>query len=81
MQIAVADAPAAAAVWTGDTLFAGTVGRTDLTGGNGAMLARSLRLLAALPGNWRIIPGHGPVTTLDTECRVNPFLARWSRAR
>lgn len=68
-------------LFTGDTLFAGTVGRTDLTGGNGAMLARSLRLLAALPGNWRIIPGHGPVTTLETECRVNPFLARCSRAR
>ena len=66
-------------LFTGDTLFAGTVGRTDLPGGNGGKLARSLRRLAALPGDWTIIPGHGPETTMATECRVNPFLARCSR--
>ena len=65
-------------LFTGDTLFAGTVGRTDLPGGNGAKLARSLKRLAALPGDWTVIPGHGPATTLAAECRVNPFLARVS---
>ena len=66
-------------LFTGDTLFAGTVGRTDLPGGNGGKLARSLKRLAALPGDWTIIPGHGPETTMATECRVNPFLARCPR--
>ena len=67
-------------LFTGDTLFAGSVGRTDLPGGNGAKLARSLKRLAALPGSLAVVAGHGPTTTLAEECRVNPFLARCNRA-
>ncbi len=59
----------------GDTLFAGSVGRTDLPGGNTAVLFESLRRLAALPAEWRVIPGHGEETTIGYECRYNPFLA------
>lgn len=66
-------------LFTGDTLFAGTAGRTDLPGGDGAQLARALRRLAALPGDWTVIPGHGPETTMSAERRVNPFLARGMR--
>ena len=66
-------------IFTGDTLFAGSVGRTDLPGGNGAKLARSLKRLATLPKATTVIAGHGPRTTLETECRENPFLARHSR--
>ncbi len=69
----------AGVLFTGDTLFAGSVGRTDLPGGNGAKLARSLKRLAALPGALTVIPGHGPQTTVETECRENPFLARCGR--
>jgi glyoxylase-like metal-dependent hydrolase (beta-lactamase superfamily II) len=67
-------------LFTGDTLFAGSVGRTDLPGGNGAKLARSLKRLAALPGTLTVIAGHGPATTIAAECRANPFLARCNRA-
>ena len=67
-------------LFTGDTLFAGSVGRTDLPGGNGAKLARSLKRLAALPGSLAVVAGHGPTTTLAEESRVNPFLARCNRA-
>lgn len=66
----------AGVLFTGDTLFAGSVGRTDLPGGNGSKLARSLKRLAALPGELTVVPGHGPQTTVETERRENPFLAR-----
>jgi len=58
----------------GDTLFAGSVGRTDLPGGNGAKLARSLKRLAQLPPETRVIAGHGPATSIAAELRHNPFL-------
>lgn len=61
-------------LFTGDTLFAGTVGRTDLPGGNGAVLAQSLKLLARLPGPTQIHPGHGDSSTLSEELRSNPFM-------
>lgn len=67
-------------LFTGDTLFAGSVGRTDLPGGSSATLARSLKRLAGLPGNCRVIPGHGPQTTLADECRRNPYLVRYATA-
>lgn len=62
------------ALFTGDTLFAGGVGRTDLPGGDGAALKRSLEKLAALEGGLTVYPGHGPATDLDRERRSNPYL-------
>jgi len=59
---------------SGDTLFAGSVGRTDLPGGCGKTLQRSLRLLTALPDDTLVIPGHGPTTTIGAEKRDNPYL-------
>ena len=59
---------------SGDTLFKDSAGRTDLPGGNGHTLARSLKRIASLPGNPAIYPGHGPDTTLKIEKRCNMFL-------
>lgn len=59
---------------TGDTLFAGSIGRTDLPGGNMLTLSRSLKKLSALPIDARIIPGHGEETTLTQERATNPYL-------
>ena len=59
---------------SGDTLFAGSVGRTDLPGGDMATLMRSLEKLTALPDDTLVIPGHGPHTTIAAEKRGNPFL-------
>lgn len=63
-------------LFSGDTLFQGTVGRTDIPGGDGHLLTQSLRKLAQLPPETRIIPGHGPETRLAEEFRTNPFLKR-----
>jgi len=60
---------------SGDTLFAGSVGRTDLPGGDGRTLRRSLRLLTVLPDDTLVIPGHGPTTTIGAEKRDNPYLS------
>ena len=62
------------AMFSGDTLFAGSCGRTDFPGGSAAKMAGSLAVLAALPGNYTVLPGHGPVTDLDTERACNPFM-------
>lgn len=59
----------------GDTLFAGSVGRTDLPGGDMATLTRSLEKLKSLPPDTLVVPGHGPETTIEKELRTNPFLA------
>ena len=59
---------------SGDTLFAGSVGRTDLPGGDMATLMDSLRKLTALPEDTLVIPGHGMHTTIAAEKRGNPFL-------
>jgi hydroxyacylglutathione hydrolase len=59
----------------GDTLFAGSVGRTDLPGGNSHTLIDSIRTrLLPLPGETLVIPGHGPTTTIAAEAAANPFL-------
>ena len=58
----------------GDTLFAGSVGRTDLPGGDMATLMNSLTKLTTLPDDTLVIPGHGPHTTIAAEKRGNPFL-------
>ena len=59
---------------SGDTLFRDSVGRTDLEGADPRQLAASLRRLAALPPETRVLPGHGEETTIGRELRVNPFL-------
>jgi hydroxyacylglutathione hydrolase len=59
----------------GDTLFAGSIGRTDLPGGDGKQILRSLReRLLVLPDVTRVVPGHGPETTIGEERQSNPFL-------
>jgi glyoxylase-like metal-dependent hydrolase (beta-lactamase superfamily II) len=59
----------------GDTLFAGSIGRTDLPGGDGRQILRSLRgRLMVLPDTTRVLPGHGPETTIGEEKQSNPFL-------
>jgi len=59
----------------GDTLFAGSIGRTDLPGGDGPQILRSLRdRLMVLPETTRVLPGHGPDTTIGEEKQSNPFL-------
>ncbi len=60
---------------SGDTLFAGSVGRTDLFGGDIKLLMRSINeRLLTLPNETRVCPGHGPETTIGTERAHNPFL-------
>lgn len=58
----------------GDTLFAGSVGRTDFPMGDPELARRSLRRLFELPGELRVHSGHGPVTTLAAELKSNAFL-------
>lgn len=70
-----------AMLWTGDTLFAGTYGRTDLRGGDEEQMFATLTRLAALPPATRVFPGHGDDTTIAAERwlqRVS-MLARFSR--
>lgn len=62
------------ALFCGDTLFAGTCGRTDLPGGDMAVMRKSLARLKALPENYRVLPGHGEDSTLDEERIYNPYL-------
>lgn len=61
-------------IFVGDTLFNGSIGRTDLPTGNAQMMKESLRKLMALPGHLRVHSGHGPMTTLGRELTDNPFL-------
>jgi hydroxyacylglutathione hydrolase len=62
-------------LFVGDTLFAGSIGRTDLAGGNHAVLLASIRrVLFAFGDDARVYPGHGPATTIGQERRTNPFL-------
>ena len=64
-----------ATLMAGDTLFAGSIGRTDLPGGDHATLLRSIRQqLLVLPDETRVLPGHGPDTTIGRERVSNPFL-------
>ncbi len=61
----------------GDTLFAGSVGRTDLPGGDTQQLLRSIReRVLTLPDEVTVIPGHGPSTTIGEEREENPFLQK-----
>jgi hydroxyacylglutathione hydrolase len=63
-------------VFTGDALFAGSIGRTDLPGGDLDLLLSSIRTeILTLPDDATVLPGHGPASTIGAEKRGNPFLA------
>ena len=61
-------------IFSGDTLFYESVGRTDLSDGNDEDMARSLKKLVSLKGNFTVYPGHGRATTLEHEKEFNPYL-------
>ena len=61
-------------MFTGDTLFARSIGRTDLPGGDMAQMHRSLKKILDLGGDLKIYPGHMKVTSLDKEKKLNPYL-------
>lgn len=66
--------PAEKTLFSGDTLFSGSVGRTDLKGSDEEMMQQSLQRLIQLPDDTVVYPGHGPRTTIGREKRANPFL-------
>jgi glyoxylase-like metal-dependent hydrolase (beta-lactamase superfamily II) len=71
----VTGAEVASTVLSGDVLFAGSIGRTDLPGGDNAAMQRSLRdVVLPLPDDTLVLPGHGPATTMDRERGTNPYL-------
>lgn len=73
----VVKTPGGTKVFTGDTLFRRGIGRTDLWGGDSALIMRSLReKILALPDDAIVVPGHGPETTIGDERTKNPFLVR-----
>lgn len=62
-------------LFSGDTLFAGSIGRTDLPGGDYDTLISSIKTkLLPLPKDTIVYPGHGPESSIETESRINPFL-------
>ena len=63
-------------IFSGDTLFSHSCGRTDLPGGNPDALMASLARLKALEGDYRVFPGHNRATTLAVEREYNPFLKK-----
>lgn len=63
-------------IFTGDTLFRGTIGRTDIGGGSMFMIIQSLRMLSQLPDDVVVYPGHGESTTIGNEVAANPYLDR-----
>jgi glyoxylase-like metal-dependent hydrolase (beta-lactamase superfamily II) len=62
------------ALFTGDLLFAGSIGRTDLPGGDHETILESLARTLTLPDATVVLPGHGPTTTIGDERKTNPFL-------
>jgi len=69
--------PAEKKLLAGDTLFAGSIGRTDLPGGSYEKILRSLHgKVLALPDETIVVPGHGPLTTIGKERESNPFLVK-----
>jgi len=74
--VLVRDHPSDHVAVVGDVLFAGSVGRTDLWGGSFEQLERSIReVLYRLPDDTRVVPGHGPETTIGAEKAENPFVS------
>lgn len=69
------DGASSGVVLSGDVLFAGSIGRTDLPGGDGALMRVTLRdVVAHLDSGLGVVPGHGPTTTVRHELTTNPFL-------
>lgn len=64
-------------LFSGDTLFAGSCGRTDLPGGDWMTICESLKRLSQLEGNWTVHPGHGESTALDAERKYNPYMREY----
>ena len=62
--------------FTGDTLFQSSIGRTDFQGGSMFQIINSLRLLAQLPDDTKVLPGHGAYTTIGEELAHNPYMDR-----
>jgi len=60
-------------LFSGDTVFAGSIGRTDLPGGDFSLIQKSLQKIKILPKDTIILPGHGETTDLNTEISFNPF--------
>jgi len=60
----------------GDTLFCESYGRTDLPTGNNNDMVNSIKKLKQLEGDYIVIPGHGPTSTLDHEKKYNPLMSR-----
>ena len=71
-----ADVPGGPHLFSGDTLFAGSVGRTDFPGGDARAMRASIGRLALLPPATLVHPGHGPDTMISREARTNPFWPR-----
>lgn len=67
-------------LFTGDTLFAGSCGRTDLRGGSYEQIMQSLKRLGELKGDFHVCPGHEATSTLEREWRSNPFLMEAMRS-
>lgn len=63
-------------MFTGDTLFEGSCGRTDLPTGDTATIMQSLKRLRDIDGNYVVYPGHGPYTSLEIERESNPYLRK-----
>ncbi len=63
-------------MFTGDTLFKGTIGRTDFYGGNVRDMMNSLKRLKRYPGEFKVYPGHGDSTQLSYERQLNPYMQR-----
>jgi hydroxyacylglutathione hydrolase len=68
--------PAEKILFTGDSLFKGSCGRTDLPGGDGRILAQSLKKLAGLPGETLVYPGHNESTSIGHEKKTNFFMQK-----
>lgn len=68
-------------LFSGDTLFQGSIGRTDFPGGDWNTMQQSLQKLMALPQNYRVYPGHGCATDCETERAENPFILEMGLAR
>ena len=63
-------------LFTGDTLFERSIGRTDFSGGSMMQIIQSLKILAQLPDATTVLPGHGNRTTIGNELKYNPYMER-----
>ncbi len=61
-------------IFSGDTLFDGSVGRCDMYGGSDASMEKSIRRLCTLEGDYKVYPGHGSITSLERQRQFNPYI-------